>query len=96
MAILRHTETRSNLYYEPKSDGAENLRFMGIIDRQFLETPWYGSRQMARYMKRNDHQCGRRLMRPMCFVPIHCLAGYRAAMHDKRSGTEYQQQASTT
>jgi len=53
------TLTRSNLYYEPKGESAENLRFMGIIDKQFLETPWYGSRQMARYMKRNNHQCGR-------------------------------------
>jgi len=46
------TLTRSNLYYEPKGERAENLRFMEIIDNQFLETPWYGSRQMARFMKR--------------------------------------------
>jgi len=36
---------RSNLYYQPKGESAENLRFMGIIDKQFLDTPWYGSRQ---------------------------------------------------
>ena len=66
--------TRSNLYYEPKGESAENLRFMEIIDKQFLETPWYGSRQMARQMKRNNHKCGhhrvRRLMRLMRLVPI--------------------------
>lgn len=28
-------------------------------DKQFLETPWYGSRQMARHMKREGHKCGR-------------------------------------
>lgn len=39
------TLSRSNLYYEPKGESAENLRFMEIIDKQFLETPWYGSRQ---------------------------------------------------
>jgi hypothetical protein len=38
------TLSRSNLYYEPKGESAENLRFMEIIDKQFLETPWYGSR----------------------------------------------------
>ncbi|WP_439800398.1 IS3 family transposase [Shimia thalassica] len=69
------TLSRSNLYYEPKGESAENLRFMEIIDKQFLETPWYGSRQMARHMKRNDHQCGRhrvrRLMRLMRLVPIY-------------------------
>ena len=66
---------RSTLYYQPKGESAENLRFMEIIDKQFLETPWYGSRQMARYMKRNNHKCGRhrvrRLMRLMRLVPIY-------------------------
>ena len=33
------TLTRSNLYYEPKDESAEQLRFMAIIDKQFLETP---------------------------------------------------------
>ena len=32
------TLTRSHLFYEPKGESAENLRFMGIIDKQFLET----------------------------------------------------------
>ena len=58
-----------------EGESAENLRFMEIIDKQFLETPWYGSRQMARHMKRNNHQCGRhrvrRLMRLMRLVPIY-------------------------
>jgi len=39
------TLARSNLYYEPKGESAENLKFMEVIDKQFLETPWYGSRQ---------------------------------------------------
>ena len=57
-------------------ESTQNLRFMEIIDKQFLETPWYGSRQMARYMKRNGHHpCGRhrvrRLMRLMRLVPIY-------------------------
>ena len=66
---------RSNLYYQPKGESAENLRFMEIIDKQFLQTPWYGSRQMARYMQRQGHKCGRhrvrRLMRLMRLVPIY-------------------------
>ncbi|MEL6172669.1 MAG: IS3 family transposase [Pseudomonadota bacterium] len=67
--------SRSRLYYQPVGESAENLRFMEVIDKQFLETPWYGSRQMARYMKRNGHRCGRhrvrRLMRLMRLVPIY-------------------------
>lgn len=69
------TLTRSHLYCEPKGESAENLRFMEIIDKQFLETPWYRSRQMARNMKRNNHKCGRhrvrRLMSLMRLVPIY-------------------------
>ena len=59
--------SRSRLYYQPVGESAENLRFM--------ETPWYGSRQMARYIKRDNHQCGRhrvrRLMRLMRLVPVY-------------------------
>ena len=66
---------RSNLYYAPKGESAENLQFMELIDKQFLETPWYGSRQMARHMQRQGHKCGRhrvrRLMRLMRLVPIY-------------------------
>ena len=35
-ALLRLT--RSSLYYRPVGESVENLRFMEIIDRQFLET----------------------------------------------------------
>jgi putative transposase len=69
------TLVRSNLYYGPKGESAENLRFMDIIDKQFLETPWYGSRQMARHMERQGHKYGRHrvrlLMRLMRLVPIY-------------------------
>ena len=67
--------TRSGLYYHPVGESAENLKFMKIIDKQFLNTPWYGSRQMARHMQRHGHKAGRhrvrRLMRLMRLVPIY-------------------------
>lgn len=66
---------RSTLYYQPRGESAENLKFMEIIDRQLLETPWYGSRQMARHMQQEGHRCGRhrvrRLMKLMRLVPIY-------------------------
>ena len=66
---------RSSLYCRPRDESAENLKFMKIIDKQFLNTPWYGSRQMARFMQRLGHKCGRhrvrRLMRLMRLVPIY-------------------------
>lgn len=66
---------RSTLYYTPVGESLENLNFMEIIDKQFLETPWYGARQMARHMQREGHKCGRhrvrRLMKLMRLVPIY-------------------------
>ena len=69
------TVTRSNLYHEPKGESAENLRFMEVINKQSLETPWYGSRQMGGYIKRQGHKCGRhcvrRVMRLIRLVSIY-------------------------
>lgn len=66
---------RSGLYYQPRGESTENLNLMAIIDRQFLKTPWYGSRQMARHLQREGHRCGRhrvrRLMKLMRLVPIY-------------------------
>ena len=29
--------------YQLKGESAESLRFMAVIDEQFLNTPWHGS-----------------------------------------------------
>jgi putative transposase len=67
--------TRSTLYTAPAGENAENLALMRRIDEQFLETPWYGSRQMARWLRRNGHLVGRhrvrRLMCKMGLSPIY-------------------------
>jgi putative transposase len=48
---------------------------MRLIYEQFLETPWYGSRQMARHLRRNGWCVGRhrvrRLMTKMGLAPIY-------------------------
>jgi len=48
---------------------------MRLIDEQFLETPWYGSRQMARHLRREGYTVGRkrvrRLMAMMGLEPIY-------------------------
>jgi len=79
LSIKRQCElasiARSSFYYERKGESAENLHLMRLIDRQFLDTPWYGSRQMARYLRRCDCSVGRkrvqRLMRKMGLMPIY-------------------------
>ena len=57
LSIVRQCElvsiSRSSFYREPTVESEETLRLMRLIDEQFLETPWYGSRQMARHLRRN-------------------------------------------
>src|SRR4051812_6251594 len=36
-----------SLYYQPAPDNTEDLVLMARIDRQFLETPYYGSRKIG-------------------------------------------------
>ncbi len=63
------TISRSTFYYEGKGETPFNLLLMRLIDEQFMETPYYGSRQMARHLRRQGHNVGRkrirRLMRQM-------------------------------
>jgi putative transposase len=66
---------RSTFYRVPAPETAENLALMRLLDEQFLETPWYGSRQMARHLRRLGQAVGRkrvrRLMARMGLVPIY-------------------------
>jgi len=39
--------SRSGLYYRPKDVSDDDLMLMNLIDRQYLVTPFYGSRKMA-------------------------------------------------
>ncbi len=67
--------SRSSFYYQGKGESPVNLALMRLIDAQFLETPWYGSRQMARHLRRLGYCVGRkrvrRLMRLMGLSAIY-------------------------
>jgi len=67
--------SRSSHYYTAKGESEFNLELMGRIDRQYLETPWYGSRQMARHLRRDGVSTGRtrirRLMRLLGLQAIY-------------------------
>ena len=54
---------RSTLYYEPKGESEENLQLMRRLDEQFIETPYYGSRQMVYHLKRRGGRVGRKRVR---------------------------------
>lgn len=44
--------SRASFHRQPTGESPENLELMGLIDKAFMETPWYGSRQMARHLRR--------------------------------------------
>ncbi len=77
LSVVRQCElllvSWSGFYHRPAGETAANLALMRLIDAQFLDAPWYGSRQMARYLRREGHLVGhkrvRRLMALIGLVP---------------------------
>ncbi len=61
--------SRSSFYYAPKGETEINLALMLLIDKQFLETPFYGVQQMTWHLQNEGHAVNvkriRRLMRLM-------------------------------
>jgi putative transposase len=47
---------RSSFYYQPGGESEFNLHLMRLIDEQYLRTPWYGSRQMKRHLRRSNYR----------------------------------------
>jgi putative transposase len=66
---------RSSLYYEAVPETAANLRFMRLIDEQYLRRPFFGSRQMTMWLQRQGYVINRkrvrRLMRRMDLEAIY-------------------------
>ena len=67
---------RSTYYFKGKGETPLNLELMRTMDAQFLETPWYGSRQMSRHLRRHGYpkvnrKRVRRLMRKMGLSAIY-------------------------
>ena len=67
--------SRSSLYYRPKETSRQDLSLMRELDRQYLETPFYGSRRMKASLERQGLSVSRkrvqRLMRIMGLRAIY-------------------------
>ena len=67
--------SRSSLYYRAKDASEEDLSLMGGMDRQYLETPFYGSRRLKAWLDRQGIPVSRkgveRLMRVMGLRAIY-------------------------
>lgn len=52
--------SRSSLYYQPVPASAEDLELMALMDRQYLKTPFYGSRKMTAWLQTQGYQVNRK------------------------------------
>ena len=63
------------IYYNPIPMSVYNLDLMDMIDKQYLETPFYGSRRMTVFLNNLGHACNRKriqhLMRIMGIEAIY-------------------------
>jgi putative transposase len=51
---------RSSLYYKAVDTSEIDLSLMKLLDRQYLSTPFYGSRKMAAWLKSQGHTVNRK------------------------------------
>jgi putative transposase len=79
LSIRRQCEllglNRSTLYYSGAEESETNLCLMRLIDEQYLQTPFYGSRRMTVWLQGKDQAVNRkrvqRLMRLMGLEAIY-------------------------
>jgi len=67
--------SRSSVYYRARRVDEEDLKLMGLMDRQYLQTPFYGSRKMTAWLRawgyRVNRKRVRRLMRLMGIAALY-------------------------
>ena len=67
--------SRASVYYRPVPTRAEDLELMALMDRQYLKTPFYGSRRMKAWLLAEGYLVSRskvrRLMRLMGLEAIY-------------------------
>ncbi len=77
ISIIRQSEllgiARSTIYYRPIIDYYD-LELMNLIDQQYTQTPFYGSRRMTAILRRKGHLVNRkRIQRLMRLIGIEAI-----------------------
>src|SRR5215813_11859777 len=52
--------SRASVYRRPAEVGDEDRAIMALIDRQYLERPYYGSRRLTAWLARQGHAVNRK------------------------------------
>lgn len=69
---------RSTCYYQPATETADNLMLMRMIDEQYLRTPFFGSRKLAKVLASRGRAVSRkRIQRLMRLMGLQALAPRR-------------------
>jgi putative transposase len=55
--------SRSSVYYQPVKASQKNLELMKLIDQQYLERPFYGSRRMTAWLRNQGYGVNRKRVR---------------------------------
>jgi putative transposase len=80
--------SRSVLYYKRKGETAYNELLMQLIDKQYLETPFYGIAKMTGWLARQGHHVNhkrvRRLMRRMGLEAVYPRPKRGLSISDKQ------------
>ena len=79
LSISRQCElldlNRSSFYYKPLEESEENRLLMRLLDEQYTKTPFYGSRKMTAWLKKQGFIVNRkrvvRLMREMGLQAVY-------------------------
>lgn len=65
---------RSRYYYQPRAPKSENHDLMQLLDRQYMQTPTWGSRSMRSYLRRLGYKINRkRVARLMKLLGIETI-----------------------
>ena len=67
-SLPRFHRGRSSLYYQPAPASEEDLELMALMDRQYLKTPFYGSRKMTAWSRAQGYQVNRKRVRRLMQV----------------------------
>jgi putative transposase len=66
--------SRATLYYEPAPESAANLALMRLIDQQYTDCPFYGSRKMTVWLQGLGHLVNRkRVQRLMGLMGLEAI-----------------------
>jgi putative transposase len=67
LSVLRQCSllsiSRSSVYYQPIPASQENLALLRLIDQQYLERPFYGSRRMTAWLRNQGYRVNRKRVR---------------------------------